>query len=156
MEKDQTMTEFNDKDLAYVARRYRPDKYDTRRALRRFHAQTDTAGHRRWWMTAAAAAASVVLVFAAGYGIRNWVRGTQEPVQVEQPALNPNVADTHIFIYDNAPLDQVLAELSAYYHCTLKAPATDKHLTATFPDDDIEVIVSAIEKALNIEITRER
>ena len=150
------MTAFNDKDLEYVARRYRPDKYDTRRAIRRFHAQTDTAVHRRWWMTAAAAAASIVLVFAAGYGIHTWVRNAQEPAPVEQPVLNPNVADTHIFIYDNAPLNQVLAELSAYYHCTLKAPATDKRLTATFPDDDIELIVSAIESALQIPITLER
>ena len=79
------MTEFNDKDLEYVARRYRPDKYDTRRAIRRFHAQTDTVVHRRWWVTAAAAAASVVLVFAAGYGIRSWVRNVQEPAQNSRP-----------------------------------------------------------------------
>ena len=147
------MTEFNDKDLEYVARRYRSDKYDTRRAIRRFHAQTDTAVHRRWWVTAAAAAASIALVFAAGYGIRTGVRSAQEPAQVEQPALNPNVSQTHVFVYDNAPLDQVLAELSAYYHCTLKATATDKRLTATFPDDDLELIISLIESALNIQIT---
>ena len=84
------------------------------------------------------------------------MRNAQEPVPAERPALNPNVADTHIFIYENAPLDQVLAELSAYYHCTLTAPATDKCLTATFPDDDIELIVSTVERALDIEITLER
>ena len=150
------MMEFNDNDLAFVASRYRPDRFDTRKALARFHEITQVTTRRRWWITAAAAAASVVLVFAAGYGIRTWVRIAQEPIPVEQPALNPNVADTHIFIYDNAPLDQVLAELSAYYHCTITAPATDKCLTATFPDDDVELIVSAIEKALNIEITLER
>lgn len=149
------MTEFNDKDLEYVARRYRPDKYDTRRAIRRFHAQTDTVVHRRWWVTAAAAAASVVLVFAAGYGIRSWVRNVQGPAQAQQPALNPNVSQTHVFVYDNAPLDLVLAELSSYYDCTLKAPVTDKRLTATFPDDDIELIISLIESALNIQITIE-
>lgn len=149
------MTEFNEKDLEYVTRRYRPDKYDTRRAIRRFHAQTDTVVHRRWWVTAAAAAASVVLVFAAGYGIRSWVWNAEVPAQVQQPALNPNVSQMHVFVYENAPLDQVLAELSSYYDCTLKAPATDKRLTATFPDDDIELIVSLIESALNIQITIE-
>ncbi len=150
------MMEFNDNDLAFVAGCYNPDRFDTRKALARFHETNIGTTHRRWWMTAAAAAASVVLVFAASYGIRTWVRSAHEPVPVEQPALNPNVADTHIFIYDNAPLDQVLAELSAYYHCTLTAPASDKRLTATFPDDDIDLIVSAIESALQIEITLER
>lgn len=150
------MTKFNDKDLAYVARRYRSGKYDTQRAIRRFHAQAGTAGRRRWWMTAAAAAASVALVFAAGYGIRTWIRAAQEPAPAGQTVvLNPDVATTHVFVYNDAPLDQVLKELSAYYHCTLKAPATDKHLTGTFPDDDVAFIVSLIEKALDIKITIE-
>ena len=150
------MMEFNDNDLAFVAGCYGEDRFDTRKALARFHETIPVREHRRWWLTAAAAAASVVLVFAAGYGIRTWVRNAQEPVPVEQPALNPDVADTHIFIYDNAPLDQVLAELSAYYHCRLEAAPTDKCLTATFPDDDIELIVSTIESALNVKITLER
>ena len=60
------MTEFNDNDLEFVARNYRPDRFDTRKALRRFHAATDSPVHRRWWMTAAAAAASIVVLFAAG------------------------------------------------------------------------------------------
>ena len=148
--------EFDDNDLSFVARLYRKDRYDTQRAIARFHETNSVTTHRRWWMTAAAAAASVVLVFAAGYGIRTWVRSAQEPAPVEQPALNPNVADTHIFIYDNAPVDQVLAELSAYYGCTLTTDATDKRLTATFPDDDIDLIVSTIESALGIKIKLER
>ena len=150
------MTEFNEKDLSFVALHYDKRHYDTRKAIARFHEMNIGTTHRRWWMTAAAAAASVVLVFAAGYGIRTWVRSAQAPAPVEQPALNPDVADTHIFIYDNAPLDQVLAELSAYYHCRLEAAPSDKCLTATFPDDDIEQIVSAIEAALDIKITLER
>ena len=149
------MTEFDDKDLEFVARRYRPDKYDTRKAIRRFHARTETPIHRRWWMTAAAAAASVVLVFAAGYGIRNWIRHEAVPAPAEQPVLNPNVAQTHEFVYENAPVEAVLAELSAYYHCTLTTAPTDKRLTATFPDEDIDFIVGLIERALDIEIVVE-
>ena len=149
------MTEFDDKDLEFVARRYRPDKYDTRKAIRRFHARTETPIHRRWWMTAAAAAASVVLVFAAGYGIRSWIRHEAIPAPAEQPALNPNVAQTHEFVYENAPVEAVLAELSAYYHCTLTTAPTDKRLTATFPDEDIDFIVGLIERALDIEIVVE-
>ena len=151
------MTEFNEIDLSFVARCYREDRYDTRKAIARFHETNKVmTTHRRWWATAAAAVASIVLVFAAGYGIRTWVRNTQEPSPVEQLTLNPNVAETHLFVYENAPLDLVLAELSAYYDCTLTAAPTDKRLTATFPDDDIELIVSTIESALHIKITLER
>ena len=150
------MTEFNDKDLDYVALRYRPDKYDTRKAIRRFHARTQTPAHRHWWMTAAAAAASAVVLFAAGYGIRTWVRSRPAPTTTEQLILNPDVARTHEFVYQGAPVEAVLAELSAYYHCTLTTPPTDKRLTATFPDDDIDYIVGLIETALDIQISVER
>ena len=105
------MTEFNEIDLSFVARCYREDRYDTRKAIARFHETNKVmTTHRRWWATAAAAVASIVLVFAAGYGIRTWVRNTQEPSPVEQLTLNPNVAETHLFVYENAPLDQVLAD----------------------------------------------
>lgn len=150
------MTKFNDKDLDFVARRYDKRHYDTRKAMARFHETNTGTTRRRWWMTAAAAAASIALVFAAGYGIRTWIRAAQEPAPAGQTVvLNPDVATTHVFVYNDAPLDLVLKELSAYYHCTLKAPATDKHLTGTFPDDDVAFIVSLIEKALDIKITIE-
>lgn len=150
------MTEFNDNDLEFVARNYRSDKFDTRKALRRFHTETDNPVHRRWWMTAAAAAASIVVLFAAGYGIRSWVQQRPEPAPTERPALNPDVAVTHEFVYDNVPVEAVLAELSTYYHCTLTTAPTDKKLTATFPDDNIDYIVGLIETALDIQITVER
>ena len=150
------MTEFNEKDLDFVARRYRPDKYDTRKAIRRFHTATDAPAHRRWWVTAAAAAASIVVLFAAGYGIRSWIGHEPAPAPVETPALNPDVAQTHEFVYNDVPVETVLAELSAYYHCTLTTAPTDKRLTATFTDDDIDTIVGLIERALGIQITVER
>ena len=149
------MTEYSDKDLDFVARRYDKRHYDTRKAIARFHETNIGTTHRRWWITAAAAVASVVLVFAAGYGIHTRIRAAQEPAQVEQPALNPDVSTTHVFVYDDVPLDQVLAELSDYYHRTLKASSTDRHLTGTFPDDDLDFIVSLIESALDIQITVE-
>lgn len=150
------MTEFNDKDLDFVARRYDKRHYDTKKAIARFQKTNIGTTRHRWWMTAAAAAASIALVFAAGYGIRTWIRTAQEPAPAEQPAvLNPDVATTHVFVYNDAPLDLVLAELSDYYHCTIKAPTTDKRLTGTFPDDDVAFIVSLIEEALDIKITVE-
>jgi ferric-dicitrate binding protein FerR (iron transport regulator) len=148
------MTEFNDNDLAFVVRRYRPDKYDTRKALGRFHEQTATPVYRRWWLTAAAAAASIVLVFAAGYGIHSWIRSEANPSAQEQPALQQ--APSQFFVFEEAPVDQVLQQLSDYYHCTLTAPPTEKRLTATFSSEDgLAVIVPLIEAALDVKITVE-
>ena len=149
------MKEIDDNDMDFVVRRYEKDRYDPRKAIARFHEAEKVSVHRRWWATAAAVAASVVLLFAAGYGIRSWILRTPEPAPVEQPALNPDVAQTHRFVYENVPVRQVLDELSAYYHCHLETAPTDKCLTATFPDDDITLIVQIIETALNIEITLE-
>lgn len=148
------MTEFNDNDLAFVVRRYRPDKYDTRKAIGRFHEQTAMPVHRRWWVTAAAAAASIVLVFAAGYGIHNWIRSEADSFEQEQPALQQ--APSQFFVFEEAPVDQVLQELSGYYHCTLTAPPTEKRLSATFSSEDgLEVIVPLIEAALDVKISVE-
>ena len=148
------MTEFNDNDLAFVVRRYRPDKYDTRKAIARFHEQTATPVHRRWWMTAAAAAASIMLVFAAGYGIHNWIHSESNPSVQAQPTTQQ--APSRFFVFEEAPVDQVLQELSGYYHCTLTAPPTEKRLTATFSSEDgLAVIVPLIEAALDVKITVE-
>lgn len=148
------MTDFNDNDLAFVVRRYRPDKYDTRKAIGRFHEQTATPVHRRWWMTAAAAAASIALVFAAGYGIHSWIRSESNPSVQAQPTTQQ--APSQFFVFEEAPVDQVLQELSGYYHCTLTAPPTEKRLTATFSSEDgLAVIVPLIEAALDVKITVE-
>ena len=84
------------------------------------------------------------------------MRQRPEPAPTERPALNPDVTVTHEFVYHDVPVEAVLAELSAYYHCTLTTAPTDKRLTATFPDDDIDYIVGLIETALDIQITVER
>ncbi|MDO5442740.1 MAG: DUF4974 domain-containing protein [Bacteroidia bacterium] len=152
------MTEYNEEDLRFVASKYDREKYDTKRAIARFNETTaPVTPRRRWWTTAAAVAASAAIAFAAGVGIVSTVKDRPSKAQPQEITVhNPNVAVTHEFIYDDAPLAEVLAELSAYYHCTLTTKRTDKHLTATFPDDDIDFIVSLIEDALGITITIER
>ncbi|MDO5321217.1 MAG: hypothetical protein Q4F39_02360 [Bacteroidia bacterium] len=154
------MTEFNEDDLRFVASRYDKERFNTRKAISRFNEATAAEGchRRRWWTTAAAAAASVAIAFAAGVGIVSTIKNARqaEPLQQEIVVLNPDVAVTHEFVYEDAPISDVLNELSAYYHCTLTTGQTDRRLTATFPDDDIDFIVSLIEKALSIDITVER
>lgn len=152
------MTGFNDDDLRFVSSIYDKDRFDTERAMARFNEKTSAhSGRRRWWTTAAAVAASVAVVFAAGVGIVSIrSQSLQGEIQQEVVVLNPHVATPHEFVYDDTPIADVLKELSAYYHCTLSTEPSDKHLTATFPDDDVDFIVSLIEKALNIEITVEK
>lgn len=150
------MKEIKEKELGFVARFYDRDRYDTDKAIERFHAAHRERNPRRWWMTAAATAASLAIAFAAGYTIHSYrtENGTPAP-ELEHIVLNPDVAQTHVFVYEAAPLDDVLAELSSYYGCKLKTDARGKLLTATFPDEDIDFIISLIEKALDVNITVE-
>ena len=152
------MAEFNEDDLRYVSSLYDKKRFDTKRAIARFNEETSKeSNHRRWWTTAATVAASAAIAFAAGWGIVSTIKDRHPAVTKQEiVVLNPDVAVTHKFVYEDAPIADVLKELSEYYHCTLRTKPLDKHLTATFPDDDIEFIVSLIEEALDIEITIEK
>lgn len=150
------MKEIKDKELEFVARFYDHDRYDPDKAIERFHNVHRERNPRRWFITAAATAASVAIAFAAGYTIHSYRTENETPAtEIEHVVLNPDVAQTHVFVYDAAPLSDVLDELSSYYGCKLKTDAKGKVLTATFPDDDIDFIVSLIEKALDVNITIE-
>ena len=150
------MKELNDPDLEFVARHYEAKRFDAREARARFHNRTaQTTIRRHWWMTAAAAAASVALLFAASYGIRSWLHEETVPAAQDQPALQQEPGQ-HIFVFENTPVDQVLRELSDHYGCTLTTPPTDKRLTATFPEEDLVIIIPLIEAALDIPITIQR
>lgn len=150
------MKEIKDKELEFVARFYDRDRYDSEKAITKFHDAHKESNTHRWWMTAAAAAASVAIAFAAGYTIHSYRTVNEAPAETEHVILYPNVAQTHVFVYDAAPLQDVLDELSSYYGCKLKTDAKGKLLTATFPDDDIDFIVSLIEEALDISISVEK
>ena len=154
------MQDHADNKLEFVLKHYREGKFDTKKAVSEFHAATDgqAAPSRRWALTFATAFASVAIVFAAGFGITKTIsihHKQQENIEM-QPALNPDVATTHVFVYENAPLSDVLGELSDYFGCTVKCSQTRKHLTATFPDDDLDLIVSIIESVLDVDITVEK
>lgn len=152
------MQNLDDRKIDFVARHYQDGKLDTKKAIARIHSQEKASPRFRWLTTAAAVAASVVIVFAAGYGVTSTIRHSKAPAEEEvvQTVLNPDVATTHVFVYDEAPLADVLSELSDYFHCTLKADPTRKCLTAAFPDDDLELIVSIIEDVLGVDIEIER
>lgn len=151
------MNEIKEKELEFVVKSYDSGRFNPEKAISKFHASHRGSQLRRWWMTAAATAASVVIAVAAGITIHHFemVTSAKDAPHAETLIFNPNVAATHEFIYEAAPLDEVLSELSAYYGCSLKTDAHGKVLTATFPDGDIDFIVSMIEKALDVDITVE-
>lgn len=147
-----------DESLDFASSRYEEGRFDTNRALRRFHGSDDLKSHRRWFTMVAAAAVSAVVVFAAGYGIMKTVNDMNsidsEPVQTT--VVDKGIVPAPAFVYEDVPVEDVLKELSEYFDCTLTTSPTRKHLTATFPDDDLDLIVSIIESVLEIEITVER
>ena len=60
------------------------------------------------------------------------------------------------FVYDDTPLEKVLADLSKYYGVSLNCAKTQKKLTAEFPAESLEEIVDLIEAALDVEIEIEK
>lgn len=153
------MKESFEKKLDFVVRHYKEGLFDTRKAIERLHGSfADSRPVRKWWSVLAAAAASVAVAFAAGYGIYSSVSDSSAPDQkpAATPAQPPPEAPAaHVFIFKDTPVAEVLKELGDYYGCTLSASPTSKHLTATFPEDDLDTILSVIESALDIDITAE-
>ncbi|MBP5505778.1 MAG: DUF4974 domain-containing protein [Bacteroidales bacterium] len=145
-----------DKNLDFVVKNYKEDSFDTEQALRKFHKRVGDSRQsrtsRRWWAAAAAVFAGAFVLFAGGYGIYNMVQ--KEPAPAPEVRLQQETpAEVHTFVFDNTPLADVLEELSDYYNCTLTAPVTNKRLTGSFPEDNLEEIVVAIENALDVDIT---
>lgn len=60
------------------------------------------------------------------------------------------------FVYDDTPLEKVLADLSKYYGVSLNCAKTHKKLTAEFPAESLEEILDLIEAALDVEIEIEK
>ena len=134
------MKESFDKNVDFVTRHYRDGLFDTEKALGSLHARLGAGAgkpvrpSRKLWSTVAAAAASVAVAFAAA----------------EAPGEAPSA---HVFVFENTPVEDVLKEIGDYYGCTLSAAPTRRRLTATFPDDDLDTIVSVIESVLDIKIS---
>lgn len=82
--------------------------------------------------------------------------GEEKPVLAVSEQPNPAAWATGRFAYDAVPLGQVLEELTAFYGKRLEvAPSTaGRHLTGEFlTSDGLEFIVSAIELALDVQIS---
>ncbi len=78
--------------------------------------------------------------------------GADRPVSGTAESPNPAGWATHLYQYDNIPLEDVLHELGAQFGCTLSSPDGQRRLSGQFEGEDIKEIVFLIEEALGTEI----
>ena len=78
------------------------------------------------------------------------------PEQVEQKSRNFAAWASQEFVFENTPLEDVVAELSEYYgkEITVKSAGEwkTKCLTASFAADDLQIILSLISSAFEVEM----
>ena len=75
----------------------------------------------------------------------------------KQLQLSPNAATwaTHMFYFNDTPLNEVLRDLSAYYHVRLTCEnSSDKRLTGDFHTDSLDTILSIINETLEVKIEK--
>lgn len=69
--------------------------------------------------------------------------------------LNPSAWAENVFVYNDAPVMDVLKELSDFYGVRLATSETDKKITAEFKADDLNNILEIMEKTLEVKIEKE-
>lgn len=78
----------------------------------------------------------------------------QVPVVDQTPDVNSIAWQRGTFLFDRTPLRDVLECLSEYYHVSLAATDLSKELSGEFYTDDLDLIISLIESALDVTIIR--
>lgn len=80
--------------------------------------------------------------------------GNEMPETTNSAFPNQSAWATGKFVYKNTPIDTVMKELSIYYGVKLYASEHFKTITAEFRTDNLDEIISIIEKTLDIKITK--
>lgn len=80
--------------------------------------------------------------------------GNETPEISKSIFSNPSAWATGKFIYKNAPMDAVMKELSLFYKTHLYSSDHYKTLTGEFKTDNLDDIITIIERTLDIEITK--
>ena len=78
----------------------------------------------------------------------------QMPVIDQNPDVNSIAWQRGTFLFNKTPLSEVLECLSEYYHVSLEAKGIAKELSGEFYTDDLDLIISLIEAALDVNIIR--
>ncbi len=76
------------------------------------------------------------------------------PVADESQDINSIAWQRGSFIFDDTPLKEVLDCLSAYYRVSFAATDLDRRLSGEFYNDDLDLILSLIESALDVTIIK--
>ena len=76
------------------------------------------------------------------------------PVVAMEPDVNSIAWQRGSFIFDKTPLREVLETLSEYYKVSFAATDLDKQLSGEFYAEDLDLIISLIESALDVHIIK--
>lgn len=76
------------------------------------------------------------------------------PVIAVEPDVNSIAWQRGSFIFDNTPLREVLETLSEHYKVSFAATDLDKQLSGEFYAEDLDLIISLIESALDVHIIK--
>ena len=79
--------------------------------------------------------------------------GSKTPELTDAATMNPAAWATHHFIYNDAPLEAVLEDLSSAFGRTLVCDRPGHRLSGDFHADSLEDAVSIIETALDVKLT---
>ena len=76
------------------------------------------------------------------------------PVVIMETDVNSIAWQRGSFIFDSTPLKEVLETLSEYYKVSFVANDLDKQLSGEFYTEDLDLIISLIESALDVHIVK--
>ena len=79
---------------------------------------------------------------------------TNVPVIAVEPDVNSLAWQRGTFIFDKTPLKEVLETLSDYYNVSFVADDLSKQLSGEFYTEDLDLIISLIESALDVNIVK--
>lgn len=80
--------------------------------------------------------------------------GMLMPVLNTRDKVNAIAWKRGTFIFDQTPLKEVLKTLSDHYHVSFVCTDLSKHLSGEFDIDNLDLIISLIESALDVNIMK--
>lgn len=159
------MKETNENELEFVARHYEEDALNTSRAWRRFQQRVGVPLTRRTAFRRIAASVGIMLIVGASLACGFWYVRRQATLLEAPEAPTSSVNAPYRFLqtkdesivlkYDNAPIEDVLGELSTYYDRRIvlqSASASGRHISGEIEATSLEEVVEILEATLDVEI----
>lgn len=167
------MKNTNEDELQFVARHYEENALNADSAWQRFRLKTGQATHRLsapvHRLSAStrriAASVSIALIVGGSVACGFWYH-RQQAALLDAPAASETAATTSyrylqpseesiILKYNDAPIEEVLCELSSYYGRTIvlqSASASGRHISGEIEATSLEEVVEILEATLDVEI----